>query len=185
MSESLDYEPIQNKLFYDRMKSRKEGKKKLYGCVGRSPSALLRQRGPGATALQNLTTPRKPVRRYTGHTMVKMAVTLLTGVLTGFFAVAMTKSVGFFTEWKLEVIKGHMETESSGRIFVSFLLFWLIGSMFVTFAVCLVSLPEPCLPRAVPTSAPTAAPDPHQRLTAKPLDLHRCNTGPLHQRVRA
>lgn len=32
-SESLDYEPIQNKLFYDRMKSRKEGKKKLYGSV--------------------------------------------------------------------------------------------------------------------------------------------------------
>ncbi len=31
VSESLDYEPIQNKLFYDRMKSRKEGKKKLYG----------------------------------------------------------------------------------------------------------------------------------------------------------
>ena len=38
VSESLDYEPIQNKLFYDRMKSRKEGKKKLYGCVeGRVP----------------------------------------------------------------------------------------------------------------------------------------------------
>lgn len=33
VSESLDYEPIQNKLFYDRMKSRKEGKKKLYGWV--------------------------------------------------------------------------------------------------------------------------------------------------------
>lgn len=36
VSESLDYEPIQNKLFYDRMKTRKEGKKKLYGWVGLS-----------------------------------------------------------------------------------------------------------------------------------------------------
>lgn len=31
VSESLDYEPIQNKIFYDRMRAKKEGKKKLYG----------------------------------------------------------------------------------------------------------------------------------------------------------
>lgn len=31
VSESLDYEPTQNRLFYERMKARKEGKKKLYG----------------------------------------------------------------------------------------------------------------------------------------------------------
>ena len=30
-SESLDYEPMQNKIFYDRIKHAKEGKKKLYG----------------------------------------------------------------------------------------------------------------------------------------------------------
>jgi hypothetical protein len=30
-SESLDYEPMQNKIFYDRLKHAKEGKKKLYG----------------------------------------------------------------------------------------------------------------------------------------------------------
>lgn len=31
VSESLDYEPIQNKLYYERLKAKKEGKKKLYG----------------------------------------------------------------------------------------------------------------------------------------------------------
>lgn len=32
VSESLDYEPVQNKLFLDRMKAGK-GEKKIYGCV--------------------------------------------------------------------------------------------------------------------------------------------------------
>jgi chloride channel 7 len=32
VSESLDYEPIQNKIFYDRIKESKK-KKKLYGCA--------------------------------------------------------------------------------------------------------------------------------------------------------
>lgn len=31
VSESLDYEPIQNKISFDRMRVRKDGKKKLYG----------------------------------------------------------------------------------------------------------------------------------------------------------
>lgn len=31
VSESLDYEPIQNKILYDRMRAKKDGKKKLYG----------------------------------------------------------------------------------------------------------------------------------------------------------
>jgi hypothetical protein len=38
-SESLDYEPMQNKIFYDRIKHAKDGKKKLYGCAApRGPS---------------------------------------------------------------------------------------------------------------------------------------------------
>ena len=31
VSESLDYEAIQNRVYYDRIKRGKEGKKKLYG----------------------------------------------------------------------------------------------------------------------------------------------------------
>ena len=31
VSESLDYEPCQNKVFYDRMNIKKDGKKKLWG----------------------------------------------------------------------------------------------------------------------------------------------------------
>jgi hypothetical protein len=31
VSESLDYEPTQNRVFQDRMRAKKEGKKKLYG----------------------------------------------------------------------------------------------------------------------------------------------------------
>ncbi|KAG2454447.1 hypothetical protein HYH02_001466 [Chlamydomonas schloesseri] len=99
VSESLDYEPIQNKLFYDRMKSRKEGKKKLYG--------------------------------YTGHTLAKMLVTVTTGIITGLFAVFLSKFTGAITEWKLGVIEDK-------SWFVSFLLFWLIGSALVSVATALV-----------------------------------------------
>ncbi|GFR49429.1 hypothetical protein Agub_g11486 [Astrephomene gubernaculifera] len=106
VSESLDYEPIQNKLFYDRMKSRKEGKKKLYG--------------------------------YTGHTLAKMLVTVLTGIITGLFAVALTKTVGAITEWKLDVLAKTYEKDAPARTFVSFLLFWLIGSCLVTLATAIV-----------------------------------------------
>jgi chloride channel 7 len=31
VSESLDYEPIQNKIYYERLKAKKEGKKKIWG----------------------------------------------------------------------------------------------------------------------------------------------------------
>lgn len=31
VSESLDYEPIQNQVYFERLKIKKEGKKKLYG----------------------------------------------------------------------------------------------------------------------------------------------------------
>ncbi|PNH06168.1 Chloride channel protein CLC-a [Tetrabaena socialis] len=106
VSESLDYEPIQNKLFYDRMKTRKEGKKKLYG--------------------------------YTGHTLAKMLVTVLTGVITGFFAVAMTKAVGAITAWKLGILAHSHDSEAPARAFVSFLLFWLIGGCLVSAATALV-----------------------------------------------
>ncbi len=34
VSESLDYEPIQNRVYQDRLRTKKDGKKKLYGCVG-------------------------------------------------------------------------------------------------------------------------------------------------------
>lgn len=33
VSESLDYESIQNKMFYERLNQKTKGKKKLYGCA--------------------------------------------------------------------------------------------------------------------------------------------------------
>ncbi|KXZ44967.1 hypothetical protein GPECTOR_60g745 [Gonium pectorale] len=88
------------------MKSRKEGKKKLYG--------------------------------YTGHTLAKMLVTALTGIITGMFAVLLTKSVGAITEWKLGILEHSHEKEAPARGLVSFLLFWVIGSALVSFATAIV-----------------------------------------------
>ncbi len=77
---------------------------------------------------------------YTGHTLAKMLVTVLTGIITGFFAVALSKSVGHITEWKLGVMTSAYEKEAPARGFVSFLLFWLIGSLLTSAATALVSL---------------------------------------------
>ncbi|KAG2485675.1 hypothetical protein HYH03_015647 [Edaphochlamys debaryana] len=106
VSESLDYEPIQNKLFYDRMKTRKEGKKKLYG--------------------------------YTGHTLAKMLVTVLTGIITGFFAVGLSKFTSLITKAKLNTLEGIWAGDGGARGFMSFLVFWLIGSIMVSAATALV-----------------------------------------------
>lgn len=69
--------------------------------------------------------------RYTGHTLAKMLVTVSTGIITGLFAVFLSKFTGAITEWKLGVIEDK-------SWFVSFLLFWLIGSVLVSAATALV-----------------------------------------------
>lgn len=79
-----------------------------------------------------------PARRYTGHTLAKMLVTTLTGIVTGCFAVAMTTACGAITEWKLDILRDSHEKDAPARALVSFLWFWLIGSCLVTLATALV-----------------------------------------------
>ena len=81
-SESLDYEPMQNKIFYDRIKHAKESKKKLYGCAPPRRGLLAARRRRHAPA-DRCPSPR---RSYTGQTLAKFMVTLFTGVITGIFA---------------------------------------------------------------------------------------------------
>ncbi|MEW5297643.1 MAG: hypothetical protein WDW36_000839 [Sanguina aurantia] len=113
VSESLDYEPMQNKVFYDRLLAKKDGKKSVIG--------------------------------YTGHTLAKFVVTFLTGILTGFFAVAMTSLTGLIIEYKLQVVELTMDQEGSmgKRLVTAFFWFWLFGSALVSVAVAMVQFWAP------------------------------------------
>lgn len=78
--------------------------------------------------------------RYTGHTLAKFVVTFLTGILTGFFAVAMTSLTGLIIEYKLQVVELTMDQEGSmgKRLVTAFFWFWLFGSALVSVAVAMV-----------------------------------------------
>lgn len=125
VSESLDYDPPQNKIFYERLEQKSKGKKKLYG--------------------------------YTGHTLAKFIVTFVIGVITGCFAVGMSKCVLFLIEKKLhfiqdamdaqiqsEVAEGHdMEPPTTGKeyylaVLYGGLWYWLFGSILGTLATSMV-----------------------------------------------
>lgn len=105
VSESLDYEPVQNKIFYDRMKASKANRK-FYG--------------------------------YTGSTLAKFLVTVLTGIITGVFAVIMTKSVGFLIEWKMEFIQETLDEPGKHGVLLAFIYHSLYSSALVAIAVALV-----------------------------------------------
>ncbi len=80
------------------------------------------------------------MRRYTGHTLAKMLVTAATGIVTGCFAVALTKACGALTGWKLDVLRSSHANDAPARTLVSFLWFWFIGSCLVTLATALVGM---------------------------------------------
>lgn len=109
ISESLDYEPVQNKVFYDRMKSRAsiESRKKIWG--------------------------------YTGATFTKMLITIATGIVTGLCAVTMSRSVSGLTHWRNEVIQGIIDEPSGDRVLKAFGYAILFSSTLVTVATALVS----------------------------------------------
>lgn len=105
VSESLDYEPVQNKIFYERMQQAKK-ERHLFG--------------------------------YTGHTLAKFIITMVSGVLTGIFAVALTSSVSALTEWKLHTVQSLLDASGSHRVFIAFLWHWAYSCALVVFAVALV-----------------------------------------------
>ena len=85
--------------------------------------------------------------RYTGHTLAKFIITFAIGVITGCFAVALSKCVGIIMESKLEFIQGAMEayeeTETEAQntpmaAFVGLLWFVLFGGIMVSIATSMV-----------------------------------------------
>jgi chloride channel 7 len=77
--------------------------------------------------------------RYTGHTLAKFIITLLSGVLTGVFAVALSSSVGALTEWKLHTIQSLLDEPGAHRIWMAFFWHWAYSCVLVVSAVALVS----------------------------------------------
>lgn len=77
--------------------------------------------------------------RYTGHTLAKFIITMVSGVLTGIFAVALTSSVSALTEWKLHTVQSLLDASGSHRVFIAFLWHWAYSCALVVFAVALVS----------------------------------------------
>ncbi|KAF6253336.1 chloride channel [Scenedesmus sp. NREL 46B-D3] len=105
VSESLDYEPVQNKIFYERMKAAKK-ERHLFG--------------------------------YTGHTLAKFIITMVSGILTGFFAVWMSKTVGTMFEWKNGFVQELLDEEGEHRVFIAYLWHAAYSCLLVSFAVALV-----------------------------------------------
>jgi hypothetical protein len=182
VSESLDYEPVQNAIFYKRMRAAKE-KKNLFGCAprcaaplrgvvcphgrrtasrprraarayGRPPPrcrplrcsrtcmparmALRATRGEGHAPRD--ASPARPAQThsYTGHTFAKFIITIATGLLTGVFAVGLSKIVGAAFDWKNEYIQSVLDGPGTGRIWIAFLWHCAYSCCLVSFAVALV-----------------------------------------------
>ncbi len=78
--------------------------------------------------------------RYTGHTLAKFMVTFVTGVITGFFAVAMSKSVAALIEQKNEFIQTRLLDNDATpmSIFLGFISYWVFGSVLVSIGTSLV-----------------------------------------------
>lgn len=80
-----------------------------------------------------------PCDRYTGHTLAKFIITMVSGVLTGVCAVCLSYSVGALTEWKLHTVQSILDAPGSHRIWIAFLWHWAYSCVLVVFAVALVS----------------------------------------------
>jgi chloride channel 7 len=77
--------------------------------------------------------------RYTGHTLAKFIITMVSGILTGFFAVWMSKTVGTMFEWKNGFVQELLEEEGEHRVFIAYLWHAAYSCLLVSFAVALVS----------------------------------------------
>mmetsp|Transcript_19521 Transcript_19521/g.42325 ORF Transcript_19521/g.42325 Transcript_19521/m.42325 type:complete len:908 (+) Transcript_19521:79-2802(+) len=113
VSESLDYETVQNKIQYERMKIKQSGKKKLYGYTGHTLAKFL----------------------------VTFAIGVITGLFAVALGAAVQlithKKLAFIQNRMDEYI----EEDGDGKplsIFIGFLWYWLFGGLMVSLATSMV-----------------------------------------------
>jgi uncharacterized membrane protein len=76
--------------------------------------------------------------RYTGHTLAKFIITMVSGILTGFFAVWMSTTVGTMFEWKNGFVQELLNENGEHRVFIAYLWHAAYSCLLVSFAVALV-----------------------------------------------
>ena len=84
--------------------------------------------------------PARAPRSYTGHTFAKFIITIFTGLLTGAFAVALSKSVGALFEWKNARVQALLDAPGEGRVWAAFAWHVAYSCGLVSFAVTLVRM---------------------------------------------
>lgn len=77
-------------------------------------------------------------RRYTGHTLAKFVITMVSGILTGVFAVGLGSLAGGLIEWKNGFVQELLDEEGQHRVFMAFLWHSAYSCLLVSFAVALV-----------------------------------------------
>jgi H+/Cl- antiporter ClcA len=92
--------------------------------------------------------------RYTGHTLAKFIITMVSGIFTGLFAVWMSTTVGTMFEWKNGFVQELLDEEGDHRVFMAYLWHAAYSCLLVSFAVALVS---GCLGAAVDSKSKQAA----------------------------
>ena len=76
---------------------------------------------------------------YTGHTFAKFLITIVSGLLTGIFAVGLSKVVHIMFDWKNGYIQSLLdEPGGAGRVWIAFLWHCAYSCCLVSFGVALV-----------------------------------------------
>lgn len=121
VSESLDYEPIQNKVFYDKLRVKKDGKKKLYGYTGHTLAKFIVTLTTGVV---------------TGLFAVGLSffVNMLTELKLEMIQTTLTGEEGGHPEEATDEVT----TASFKAVVFAFLKFWVFGSGLVTIATAMV-----------------------------------------------
>lgn len=82
---------------------------------------------------------QRPLRRYTGHTLAKFVITMVSGILTGVAAVGIGTLSGDLIHWKNTFVQQLLEEQGQHRVFVAFLWHCAYSCLLVSFGVALVS----------------------------------------------
>lgn len=85
------------------------------------------------------------LHRYTGHTFAKFVITILTGIITGMFAVGLSTSTHYLLTWKNEVIQGVLDMPGEHRVWVAFIWHCVYSCTLVSCGVALVSFIGSCM----------------------------------------
>lgn len=88
---------------------------------------------------------RPAFRRYTGQTLAKFMVTLFTGIITGIFAVMMSKSVANLFAFKNDFIQEIIDDDGANGVLLAYLWHLAYSIALVTLAVAMVGLQTLCL----------------------------------------